>query len=208
MQSLESSRVLGLFAKQPEPGKVKTRLAARYSPAWSTAVAMAFLLDTLEKHSKFPCRRVLAYAPRSAETFFAVLAASKFELIPQTEGDLGQRMAAFFASEFKGGASAVVLTGTDSPNLPPAHLQLAFSALETADVVLGPALDGGYYLIGLRTFLPELFTDIPWSTSRVLGVTIDRLHDSRFRLELLPPWYDVDTVDDWRMLQGHVAADR
>jgi glycosyltransferase A (GT-A) superfamily protein (DUF2064 family) len=73
-------------------------------------------------------------------------------------------------------------------------------------VVMGPSTDGGYYLIGCARRVPPLFEGIAWSTSRVLADTMAALQDPQWRLSLLPPWYDVDTLDDWRMLQGHVAA--
>lgn len=198
-------RVLGLFAKQPLPGQVKTRLAAATSPAWAARVAHAFLLDLLERFGTFDAKRVLAYAPADADHFFQPLAGDRFTLVPQGKGDLGQRMARFFARQFAGGADQVVLLGTDSPTLPREFVEQAFRDLEQADVLLGPATDGGYYLIGARR-LPPVFDGIPWSTPHVLAETVARLTDSRWRLALLPPWYDVDTLDDWVLLEGHVAA--
>jgi rSAM/selenodomain-associated transferase 1 len=199
-------RVLGLFAKRPEPGLVKTRLAASTSPAWAAQVAAAFLADTLESLADVEARRVLAFAPAGAHDFFAEIVAGRFELIPQSEGDLGQRMARFFAAQFDAGADAAVLLGTDSPTLPIAHVLQAFDALEGADVVLGPATDGGYYLVGCAGGVPPIFDGITWSGPRVLAQTADRLAAAALRLALLPPWYDVDTLDDWQMLRGHLAA--
>jgi glycosyltransferase A (GT-A) superfamily protein (DUF2064 family) len=149
---------LGVFAKHPVPGAVKTRLAA-------------------EPSSEFP----------------------------QREGDLGQRMAAFFAEQFVAGADRVVLIGTDSPTLGRSLIERAFHELNSVDVVLGPATDGGYYLIGCAGRVPPLFGGIAWGSSRVLQETIACLPAS-YRLALLPPWYDVDTLDDWRALCGHLAA--
>ena len=199
-------RVLGLFAKLPQAGAVKTRLAASSSPEWAARVATAFLRDALERLAPIPARRVLAYTPAAARSYFAALAQDRFGLFPQAVGDLGRRMAAFFATQFETGAGAVVLVGTDSPTLPPALVEQAFRELQDADVVLGPAADGGYYLAGLARPALGLFEGIAWGTSRVLAETLLRLPDAGWRLALLPPWYDVDTLEDWRMLQGHVAA--
>lgn len=201
-----SHRVLGLFAKRPEPGQVKTRLASSTSPAWAAEVAAAFLHDTLGSLARVDSRRVLAFAPSTGRDFFAGIVGERFALTPQCEGDLGRRMRTFFTDQFEAGADAVVLLGTDSPTLPVAHVQQAFDALEKADVVLGPATDGGYYLVGAAKRVPPIFDGIAWSGPRVLAQTIDRLAAAGLTLALLPPWYDVDTLDDWQMLRGHLAA--
>jgi uncharacterized protein len=200
--------VLGLFAKLPRQGAVKTRLGAGQTPDWGARVARAFLLDALVRLSTVAVRRVLAFAPANAEQEFAALAQSRFALAPQSEGDLGRRMAGFFTAQLEAGAEAVVLVGADSPTLPIAYVEQAFAELRCADVVLGPALDGGYYLIGCGRRLPPIFDGVAWSTNRVLADTIARLPDPSWRLALLAPWYDVDTPDDWELLRGHVAAMR
>ncbi len=196
--------MLGLFAKWPEPGAVKTRLAA--APAWGARVARAFLLDTVERLAAVDARRVLAFAPREREADFAAVSAGRFTLTPQGDGDLGRRLAAFVERELAAGARAVVLVGADSPTLPVGHVEQAFAELERADVVLGPASDGGYYLVGCGPALPPILEGIAWSTGRVLADTVAALADPRWRLALLPPWYDVDTPDGWDMLCGHLAA--
>jgi rSAM/selenodomain-associated transferase 1 len=158
----------------------------------------------------------LAYAPPEAEPFFSQLVQGRFVLIPQVEGDLGRRMAAFFEDQFQGAARKVILLGVDSPTLPLSYIEEAFNKLERADLVLGPATDGGYYLMGCSAGrianpsyrLPPIFENITWSQPDVLEATIARLHDSSWKLELLPPWYDVDTLNDWRMFRGHLAAMR
>jgi rSAM/selenodomain-associated transferase 1 len=203
---LSGQRVLGLFAKWPEAGAVKTRLAAGRDPAWGARVAHAFLLDTVERLAAVDAHRVLAFAPRDREADFAAVVAGRFDLVPQGEGDLGRRLAAFVEQQLAAGARAVVLVGTDSPTLPVVHVAQAFAELERADVVLGPAADGGYYLVGCGPRLPPVFEGIAWSSGRVLADTVAALADPRWRLALLPPWYDVDTPDDWAMLCGHLAA--
>ena len=100
----------------------------------------------------------------------------------------------------------MVLVGADSPTLPVSFVEQAFQELERCEVVLGPATDGGYTLIGFTGYYPNLFDNIAWGTSAVLGETVARVSDAGLRLALLPPWYDVDTLDDWRMLRGHLAA--
>jgi rSAM/selenodomain-associated transferase 1 len=198
-------RVLGVFAKWPGPGAVKTRLAVR-NPALGARVARAFLLDTLDRVADLDARRVLVFAPPETHDEFAAIAGSRFRLQAQQAGDLGQRMAAFFSRELASGASQVAVIGTDSPTLPSEFVDQAFAALDTADVVLGPATDGGYYLLGCGRRLPPVFDGIDWGTSRVLEQTISRLAGTTWRVAVLKPWYDVDTPDDWATLSGHVAA--
>jgi uncharacterized protein len=199
-------RTLGLFAKQPVPGQVKTRLAEVTSPEWACRVYEAFLLDTLDRLHSFALRRVIAFDPPEASTYFEQVAAGRFELTPQHPGDLGARLRGFFDKEFRSGARAVVAVGADSPSLPTALIAQAFAELARADVVLGPATDGGYYLIGCGTQTPALFDGIDWGTEWVLEQTCARIHRSGARLALLAPWYDVDTLADWQTLRGHMAA--
>jgi rSAM/selenodomain-associated transferase 1 len=187
-------------------GYVKTRLAAATSAEWAARVATAFLRDLMGRLEAVAAHRVLAFSPATARPYFADLLHGRFDLVSQGEGDLGQRMAAFFAAQMTAGAQAVVLLGTDSPTLPLALVERAFAELESTDVVLGPATDGGYYLVGCARAVPPIFDDIAWSTPRVLAETITRLSRSPARLALLPPWYDVDTLEDWWTLQGHIAA--
>ena len=175
-------------------------------PAWAVRVAQAFLLDAIHRLAAVDAHRVLAFAPAECEAAFAAIAAGRFELTPQADGDLGRRMAAFVQQQMDAGARLVVLVGTDSPTLPVEYVERAFAELELSDVVIGPATDGGYYLIGCGPRRPPLFEEVAWSTGRVLADTVTALADPRWRLALLPPWYDVDTPEDWVMLRGHLAA--
>jgi uncharacterized protein len=207
---MDSARrqVLVLFAKWPRPGTVKTRLAGS-EPAtaqFAAAVAHAFLLDTMERFSVLDLRRVVAFAPADALAEFAQLTQGRFLLMPQSDGDLGQRLRTFLERQIADGADAVVFIGADSPTLPITYVEQAFAHLQGADVVLGPAMDGGYYLLGCGRRVPPIFDGISWGSNGVLSETVARLNDPSWRLALLPPWYDVDTPDDWKMLRGHLAA--
>jgi len=200
-----SERVLGVFAKWPVPGAVKTRLGL--SPRRAAEAAHAFLCDTLARLARLDARRVLAFTPPEAEGDFAALAGERYTLTGQGEGDLGARLARFFAGQLAAGARHLVVVGSDSPTLPVEHVEAAFAALQTANVVLGPATDGGYYLLGCGAWpLPPLFDGVAWSGSSVLADTVARLADPGWRLAVLPPWYDVDAPEGWAMLRGHVAA--
>lgn len=209
--SLPECAVLGIFGKRPDPGLVKTRLAAEFGPDLAAEMHAAMLFDTLgawssERVLTAGGRRVLVYAPADAGPWFDARVPAAFALQPQAEGELGQRMHAFFAGEFEDGATRVVLIGSDSPTLDPTLVVSAFLCLEGRDVVLGPSTDGGYYLVGCRGAVPPIFEGIDWSTPHVLHQTIDRLRDTGLSLAVLPPWYDVDTADDWRTLAGHLRA--
>lgn len=209
--ALPDDATLGIFAKRPDPGRVKTRLAREYDDAFAARVAEAMLLDTIDLwgSSAFLApggRRVVVFDPPDSGDWFDARVPASFALQPQAEGDLGERMRSFFEGEFAEGAKRVVLIGADSPTLDPSFVISAFLCLENQDIVIGPAVDGGYYLIGCRGKTPPIFGGIDWSSSRVLGQTIDRLYGVDASLSALPPWYDVDSADDWDTLVGHVRA--
>jgi len=199
-------RVLGLLAKWPTPGLVKSRLGRETSQEWAADVAMAFLADMVARLSGIHARRILVFTPIEARSSFSKLTGDRFQLIPQSDGDLGRRMAAFFQEVFHQGPAKAILLGVDSPTIPLSYIEDAFSRLDGADLVIGPATDGGYYLFGSSGKVPPIFGDMNWSRSSVLTETIFRLNASSCRLALLPPWYDVDTLNDWRMLTGHLLA--
>ncbi len=200
--------VLGVFVKQPVPGRVKTRLAADVGPARAAAVYAAFVEDLLQRCRGIGDRRILAFAPDTppARDWAGTQAAGQYELWAQPDGDLGQRMAAFFCHAFQTGARRVVLLGSDSPNLPLSTLAQAFDRLEEADVVIGPAADGGYYLVGQSGRARDVFQSTDWSTDRVFEQTVCQVRRDSATLGLLPVWYDVDTVAEARMLLGHLDA--
>jgi uncharacterized protein len=201
-------RIFGVFAKQPLAGHAKTRLAQTTSPEWAQRVAQAFLEDSLDRFSRIQASRAIVYAPATEATFFSQLAQGRYDLIPQCAGDLGQRLHHFFAEARRHGYSRIIAVGADSPTLPLDYVEQAFAALEANDVVIGPAHDGGYYLIGGGLQDLAMFDDIPWSSARVLEVTVERVQKASARLALLPPWYDVDTAADWAMLCDDVRTNR
>lgn len=204
--------VLGIFAKRPEPGRAKTRLAPLLGVEGAAAAAEAMLLDTLDGwgSDRFLAeggRRVVVFDPPDAGPWFDERLPESLALQPQAAGDLGDRMRAFFEEEFADGATRVVAIGADSPTLDPSLVVSAFVCLATKDLVIGPATDGGYYLIGQSApGVPGLFADLDWSTPRVFGQTLDRVESAGRSLAVLAPWYDVDGPDDWRLLADHVRA--
>lgn len=193
---------LAIAAKQPERGKVKTRIAAKVGDDWAVELCRCALHDTLALAiSIAEVEHVLSYAPpnEAARRYFAD-AAPAFELLPQQGADLGERMTDLL-NQLMQRFSPLVLIGSDSPDLPAAFIKRAFDLLRRhADVVLGPAEDGGYYLIGLNSMEPTLFERIDWSTPAVADQTRARASEASLRLAELPRWHDLDTVADLQTL--------
>jgi len=201
-------RTLGIFVKHPVPGQVKTRLACELGSEQAAHVYGAFVADLLDRFRTTADRRVLGFAPdtAAAHDYFRSLAGDDYVLWPQPDRTLGRRMGAFFEQYVDSKHTRTVLIGSDSPTLPNRLIDEAFKCLMQRDCVLGPATDGGYYLIGLRGQHPKLFERIAWSGPRVLQQTIERLIEQNVSLALLDPWYDVDTLDDLELLRGHLQS--
>lgn len=198
------NNVLGLFAKWPAPGAVKTRLAADTSPEFAARIAGAFLRDSLSRLASITARRILVGTPSAERVNFGAISTPHWGYGDQGEGDLGQRLKHFFSTNFEEGANRVVVVGSDSPTVPVDFISQSFEMLNAHDVVIGPAMDGGYYLIGGTPAMPEIFSGISWGTHAVLRETLDRLGHAK--LAILPPWYDVDTLADCRFLAAHIEA--
>lgn len=201
------SAALIVFAKAPIPGQVKTRLCPPLTQDEAATVHGSFVLDTLERTKAAVARlslhadRYLACAPSSALAFFKIMEERQgVSLLDQEGPDLGARMHRAFETIFERGYHRVVIVGTDVPSLPLEYYKQALELLERHDVVLGPATDGGYYMIGLRKAAPALFLEIPWSTERVLAVTCDKAKGLGLTIGFLPEWRDVDTIEDLRAL--------
>jgi len=176
---------------------VKSRLAARLGPERAAAVYRALAEETIRRTAPAAgeYERVFAFAPPASRPGIEAWLPGRV-LRPQCEGDLGTRMAQAFAEAFAGGAERVVLVGSDVPELSHEDIREAFASLAGHDVVLGPARDGGYYLIALARPLPDLFAGIPWSTDRVRVLTRTRAADLGLDVRELRTLADVDTAED------------
>lgn len=197
----------GVFAKYWEPGRVKTRLAATVGDQSASVVYCQFLRFLVRRFDQCGDIRIVCFTPEDRSEPFAELGGNHWKAVPQATGNLGQRMAAYFDSCFDQGAKRVVLIGSDSPTLPLEHVESAFQVLSSADVVLGPTDDGGYYLVGMSRNVNEIFSDIDWSTPRVWEQTVARLAELGLSYEVLPGWYDVDDESDLRRLQHELQSD-
>lgn len=201
---------LGMFAKFWQPGSVKTRLAAEVGPIAASSIYRAFVTALARRLEGVAARRVLAFSPPDRRADFAMLLGElnvSWELEDQGPGDLGARMHHYFTAAFDRDASRVVLIGSDSPTIPGEFIQRAFELLDQAPVVLGPASDGGYYLIGLAGAVPPVFEGISWSSPAVWDQTVSKLEQALIPYATLPPWYDVDDLQDLRRLAAELAAD-
>ncbi len=192
---------LVVFLKAPRPGAVKTRLAEALGPDAACAAYRRLVEALLANLAPLP-RAELCFAPVEAAAEIKPWLRPGWLAVPQVGGDLGERLHAAFAEHFDTDALHVVIIGSDCPDVTAQDIEEAWLALEAHDVVLGPALDGGYWLIGLRAPQPALFTGIPWSTDRVFGETMCRARETGLRVALLRELSDVDTAADWeRWLQ-------
>jgi rSAM/selenodomain-associated transferase 2/rSAM/selenodomain-associated transferase 1 len=201
-----------VFAKAPEPGRVKTRLAGELGVKGAADLYRRMGRLVVDRARTGPWRTVICYDPPGREGVVRdwLGVGAPVEYRPQTGGDLGARMADAFAAGFGGarpsahgasspGGAPVVIIGTDAPDLDRGIVEEAFRSLERPegpDLVLGPATDGGYYLLGLRSPAPDLFRAIPWSTDMVLERTLERARDLGLRHTLLKPLSDVDRPED------------
>jgi uncharacterized protein len=199
-----------LFARAPEPGKVKTRLAERLSEAGAARLYRAFLSDASRVYvDPLHWRSVLCAETGPSDPRWEGLFSAPWAHALQSSGDLGERLLSAFASEFARGAEAAVAVGSDHPSLPRERLHEVFDALAAGvDAALIPAEDGGYCAIGLtpRAPAPALFRGIAWSTETVLSETVARLERSGIAYRLLQGGYDVDRPEDLERLGRDLAA--
>ena len=192
---------LGLMAKAPLEGEVKTRLVPPLTAREAAALNVCFLRDmaaNIDSISETEAAAgLVVYTPAGAESAFARILPERFSLLAQRGAHLGERLCNATDDLLRQGYGAVCLINSDSPTLPRSILVRALNLLESDGdrVVLGEAEDGGYYLIGLKHAHRNLFNEIAWSTSDVLARTRQRAAEIDLPVELLPPWYDVDDAE-------------
>jgi len=200
---MESKRVcaLGLMAKAPFAGEVKTRLVPPLTPAEAAALNVCFLRDMAANINSLSQTEastgLVVYTPAGSESAFDGVVPEGFKLLAQRGAHLGERLCNATEDLLKQGYYGVCLINSDSPTLPTSVLIRAIQSLATDGdrVVLGAAEDGGYYLIGLKHAHRNLFNEIAWSTSDVLARTKQRAAEIELPVELLPTWYDVDDAE-------------
>ena len=196
------SKALIIFAREPVPGLVKTRLARDVGEQVAAELYAAMLDDVLEKVAILEDVRLLVFWATKEGEFPLFPAIPRLEMFEQQGADLGERMAHAFATAFDQGIGKCCIIGSDLPDLPLEFVRQAFLVLEeeTTDAVLGPCSDGGYYLVGMRRLYSRLFEDVPWSTSTVFETSLERCREAQLNVGLLPEWHDIDTIEDLRRL--------
>jgi rSAM/selenodomain-associated transferase 1 len=197
-------RALMVVAKQPAPGQTKTRLSPPLTGAQAADLYACFLSDTLDlirrARELIDFQPIIVYLPENAAPYFHTLAPD-FEMLVQQGADLSERLNhATTHCLTIGGYQQAVIMDSDSPTLPVECLHQAFTALESADVSLGPCDDGGYYLIGLKRPAPSLFLQVVMSTPQVVSDTLARAKSEQLTVATLPLCYDIDYLDDVRRL--------
>lgn len=207
MVSAMSLPRLTIMAKAPRLGTVKTRLGL--DDARSLELYRALLLDKIDQaRAARGAVTCVAFAPADAEEEMRTLIGSLVDVHAQRGADLGERLANVAKDSLAEATRAVLMIDADTPTLPVALLEESVVRLMSTDVdlVLGPAEDGGYYLIGQKTLHPSLFADIDWSTSRVLSQTLAAAEGLGLRVHQLQSWYDVDTPADLARLKVELAS--
>ncbi len=202
-----TGEILAVFARAPELGRVKTRLCPPFTVDEAVRFHRALVEDTLDHLGKLNrpdlSRVLLLSRPLLQATDLDIPRGWTVGI--QAPGDLGEKLSSFFEGAFRREVRRVVVVGCDSPTLPLEVIDDAFEDLERVDVTLGPAADGGYYLIGSRLFVPELFRGISWGTEDVLKQTRHVLDRLAIRYHLLVPWYDVDRPRDLEKLREEIV---
>lgn len=181
---------MGIFAKEPIPGHVKTRLCPPFTPTQAARLYRISLMETVSIMTAAGFNPVVFYS--GDEAFFR-RSFPGTPLVPQGEGDLGERMERAL-ERLLSERPAALLIGSDSPDLPPSHVAAAFAALARFEFVTAPSADGGYVLVGERRHHPRLFRDIPWSTASVLDITRRRAKEESVSYGEVAGWDDVDDV--------------
>jgi uncharacterized protein len=202
---------LVVVARYPEPGKTKMRLACAIGDNEAANLYRSFLIDLVQRFAGQEYKLLWTYTPAEADfaTFIDTLAPSLsqfMECFPQRGADLGERLLHAFQWTHERQFQRTIVIGSDSPQISQEIIANAHKALDEADIVLGPADDGGYYLIGMRKPY-DIFSGIPMSTSVVLQRTIELAVQQSLAVRLLQPLFDIDEVSDLLRLAELLQAD-
>ena len=194
----KSERRVLLFVRAPELGRVKTRLEKKIDAATVLALYRCFVEDIMETLTTGGYDIIVFFWPPHRGSAVQVWLGDTVPVRPQEGKTLGEKMRNAFSNVFTTDASQAVLIGSDFPDLDIRIIDEAFEFLQKKEVVIGPAVDGGYYLIGFQktTFDGNVFTGIDWGTARVFQETMRHIHDAGLREHVLPMWQDIDTYED------------
>jgi rSAM/selenodomain-associated transferase 1 len=190
-----------IMAKEPRPGKTKTRLCPPLTHLQAAALYEALLLDTIAMLAALEVVDLaIAITPPESKVYFQKITPGGTLLLPIEGVDIGDCLVQALGQLLDSSYRKVIALNADGPSLPMAYLHQALESLEHNDVVIGEGYDGGYYLVGLKRLHKVLFQDITWSTHMVLAQTLDQASRAGLSVSLTPAWYDIDTIQDLRRL--------
>jgi rSAM/selenodomain-associated transferase 1 len=195
---MKDKNFLGFFAKFPEPGKVKTRLAKDIGPDAAADVCRSIAEYVLKRTSPADSgfRRIIFYAPDAMRQRFREWMPGEV-LRTQSGDDVGERMDNALKELFDLGAEKAIVVGSDIPGLHRGIIEQAFQKLDSCDVVIGPAMDGGYYLVGMKSPHPEIFRNVAWGTEKVFEETVTIIEKTGLSFGVVSTLFDVDDLDDF-----------
>jgi uncharacterized protein len=199
-----SKEALLIFTKNPEAGKVKTRLAATLGDEAALSIYRQLLLHTVSATEYLPVDKFVFYSNHIGQKDY--WSDKNYYKLLQEGNDLGERMKNAFVAAFQKGYNKVVIIGTDCPDLNASVIMNAYVYLEDHDIVIGPASDGGYYLLGIKKLHPRLFEKIDWSTGKVLAQTLKICESSNLSTFLLPELSDIDDENDLKKYMNRSLA--
>lgn len=197
-----------VFIKAPSPGQVKTRLGKFIGNREAAQLYQYFVEDILTTIDALGVDSLIFFTPTDSLSMLQSWLGFHRTYIPQQGDSLGDRMAHAFRASFDLGYQQVLIVGSDSPDLPNSYLLEGLEALQKGNAIVGPSEDGGYYTLGFTpiTFCSEVFQDMPWSTSQVYPLTLEKLKHNALSIQILPTWSDIDTLDDlWEFHNRHLS---
>lgn len=205
MKSKNSENAIIIFQKNLIHGKVKTRLAATIGDQKAFEIYKDLVAFTYKQSIGVKDADIWVFFSDGFEEIDEGFQEHITAKMVQDGDDLGQRMQNAFATIFSMGYSNAVLMGTDCPEITPETIETALDSLEKHEVVVGPALDGGYYLIGMNNLYPQLFWQMPWSTENVFPLTLETIYQNNLSHYLLPVLSDIDTEEDWLKFESLIS---
>jgi rSAM/selenodomain-associated transferase 1 len=204
---MRANPVVVIMAKQPAIGETKTRLSPPLTLSEAATLYEALLQDTIALVAGLAgVQPAIAITPHDAVDYFSSISPTPTILLPVSGSDIGDCLNQVMIHFLALGHPGVIALNSDGPTLPQGYLQQAVDFLERSDVVLGPSEDGGYYLIGLKQSVPELFQDILWSTEHVTTQTLANAKRLGLRVAMLPTWYDLDAIEDVYRLRDELQV--
>ncbi|MBN3519159.1 TIGR04282 family arsenosugar biosynthesis glycosyltransferase [Algoriphagus lutimaris] len=183
-----------IFQKNLIPGRVKSRIAEMVGDQKALEIYQVLVNYTHQQVEHLECKKLLYFSDYVENSFEND---KEYQVFIQSSGDLGQKMGDAFKDQFENGFDQLLIIGTDCAEITLEVIEKAFEKLENSEVVIGPAKDGGYYLLGMKRFISGLFYDIPWSSAEVFNQTCSYLITHQISFDLLPTLSDVDYLEDW-----------